>query len=209
MARQLADAGPKRIPKHALEHPPHGHPEYEGDSNRAIDHAADHDITWVDLNALRDKAGTVLNTHYPFPLRHGFTDPLHLLHPSQSVFTMTDDEWGRLRTVEGTPAYRIAPMSKRLDYAMHRGRRVEVDLKCILPTSACRDLLRGDDVWFKTMGTLNDEKDPHTRTPWMRLRHAKRAGGTTVLICPRPFMKVPKEFRHDIDYWRRFRPRFV
>jgi hypothetical protein len=57
------------------------------------------------------------------------------------------------------------------------------------------------------MASLKSD-DPKIGTPGERLARAKRVGGTTIVICPRPLMFLPKRYRHIIDYFRRFKPRF-
>lgn len=203
-----APSGPTKS-KRKIEHPRPGHPEYEGDSNRAIDHAAANGIEWWDGNVLVDKHGTPLNAHYDRPLDHGFIDPKKLLDKGSRLSEMEPEEWGRLETVKGTPPYVVRPMAQRIDHAVKKGVNTEADLKCMLSVAACKTLLRGSKVQFKTMANLNEPSDPRVGTPWERCRKAKKAGGVTILICPRPFMKVPKEYKSDIDHYRRFKPRFV
>lgn len=201
-----------RYPRTKLEHPPLGSPEYTGDSVRAIARGVRRKRKAIDFNILPTlNFEDIAVEHWARPLLHGWHDPLDELPRNVLLARLRWAQVARLRTREKHP-YRIHKAEALFQEALNAGLNVEGDLKAWIPSARLRQLLnalhpRGGahlsgQVIFKAMATAPDE-------PWLRLKEAHDAGATTLLLCHRPFIKVPASAQDYIDHYRGFRPRFI
>lgn len=93
-------------------------PYYRENSGRGVRHASRVGATAIDLDCQITRDGVIVCTHWPNPLRHGFTDPAGLLHRDAQVRHMSLAEVTRLRAPGG---HRIIPARRMIRLARDAG----------------------------------------------------------------------------------------
>ncbi len=208
-------SAPTRPPERRTYHRVGSQPYRFENSFRGLAYAVDHGYDWIDLdsNYCWDDARqrrVPLATHWPRIDKEGF-DPADDLPAATTWADLTLGEVRRLVTAD-TPPYRVRTMEEMVRRAAALGLSgVEWEVKpgpAFERPEIYRDVLRA----ARRAGVAIDVKTVHglggTAASFARLRAAKRAGATTMLVNTgdRPVRLTPDQERY-VDYvrgpWRR------
>jgi hypothetical protein len=167
--------------------------------------------TWIDIDSQycwdsTRRHGIPIATHWPDIRREQFTDPAGRISPGAAFADLTLPEVRRLRSADPLP-YRIATMDEMVREAARIGLTgIEWEVKGGMaferPATYRQVLATAADVGIrinvKTLATIGGK-----RAALRRLKAAKRAGATTMLLNrgPRPAQITDAESRY-VDYVR-------